>query len=284
MAGRMVREHGFLWIPGALPTVRNRADVQSAGLRKPDMLPPTELRAAILQVVRANFGATPDQVVQSVSRSLGFKATSAQLKAVIDEAIALGIEEQDILLQNDLLTVGSAAAMPAIRTPTMEALKALIEDGESERLEFKRTLRWDADIQSVNRKLEDVVIKTIAGFANHDGGTILIGVSDDGAVTGIESDYPTLSGSNRDKFELHLSHLINSHFGPAFNATRLRLSFPALDGKTICRVDVQRSPSGIVVKLPDRNGNTAERFYLRVSNSTQELSPSQMASFIANRR
>ncbi len=284
MAGRMVREHGFLWVAGALPQVRNRADVQSAGLRKPDMLPPTELRAAILQVVQTNFGATPDQVVQSVSRSLGFRATSAQLKAAIDEAIALGIGKQDLLLQNGLLTVGPAAAMPAIRTPTMEALEALIEGGESERLEFKRTLRWDADTHSVNRKLEDVVIKTIAGFANHDGGTLLIGVCDDGIVTGIESDYPTLGGGNRDKFELHLSHLINSHFGPAFNATRLRISFPALAGKTICKVDIQKSPSGIVVKLPDRNGNTAERFYVRISNSTQELSPSQMASFIANRR
>jgi very-short-patch-repair endonuclease len=129
-----------------------------------------------------------------------------------------------------------------------------------------------------------VVIKTIAGFTNQSGGTLLIGVRDDGVVTGIESDYATLSGGNRDKFELHLSHLINSHFGPAFHATRLRLSFPTLTGRTIGRIDVQKSPTGVVIKLPDRGGSTAERFYVRVGNSTQELSPSQMASFIGNRK
>lgn len=284
MAGRMIREHSFLWMHGAMPTVRNRTQVQSLGLRKPEMLPPTELRAAILQVVQTNFGATPDQVVQAVSRSLGFKATSSQLKAVIDDAIAHALAEQYLLQQSDLLMVGPAAQMPTIRTPTMEALEALIEDGESERLEFKQTLRWDMETQSVNRKLEDVVIKTIAGFANHAGGTLLIGVRDDGLVTGIEYDYPTLTGGNRDKFELHLSHLINSHFGPAFHATKLRMSFPSLGGKTVGRVDVQKSPTGVVVKLPDRGGNTAERFYVRVGNATQELSPSQMANFIANRK
>jgi hypothetical protein len=283
-AGRMIREHSFLWTPGALVIVRNRSNVESAGLRKPDMLPPTELRAAILQVVRTNFGATPEQVVQSVSRSLGFKVTSAQLKAAIDEAIAQGIEEQGLLLQNELLIIGPAAAMPSVRTPTMEALEALINDGEGERLEFKQTLRWDVVTQTVNRKLEDVVIKTIAGFTNHQGGTLLIGVRDDGVITGIESDYATLSGGNRDKFELHLSHLINSHFGPAFHAAKLRMSFPTVGGKTIGRIDVQKSPTGIVIKLPDRAGNTAERFYARIGNSTQELSPSQMASFIASRK
>lgn len=284
MQGRMVREESFLWVPGSMPVIRNRSQVESLGLRKPEMLPPTEMRAAILQVVRENFGATPDQVVQFVSRSFGFKATSSQLKAVIDEAINRGIAAQELMPQNDLLVIGPAAERPVIQSPTIEALQSLIESGESERLEFKQTLRWDIETQSFNRRLEDVVIKTIAGFANQAGGTLLIGICDDGHVAGIESDYPTLGGGNRDKFELHLTHLINSHFGPAFHATRLRFGFPTLDGRTICRIDVQRSPTGIVVKLPDRGGNTAERFYVRVGNSTQDLSPSQMATFIANRK
>jgi very-short-patch-repair endonuclease len=282
--GRMVREDNFLWLPDAKPTVRDRGDVRSLGLRKPEMLPPTELRVAILQVVQANFGATPDQVVQSISRNLGFKATSAQLKAVIDAAIARAVSSQDLQTQNEILVEGPAAARPPIQTPTIEALQKLIDGGESERLEFKQTLRWDVETQAMNRKLEDVVIKTVAGFTNQAGGTLLIGVRDDGVVTGIESDYVTLSDGNRDKFELHLSHLINSYFGPAFHATRLRLSFPILNGKTIGRIDVHKSPTGVVIKLPDRGGNTAERFYVRVGNSTQEFSPSQMASFITNRK
>jgi very-short-patch-repair endonuclease len=281
--GRMVRESGFLWEPGCAQEVRNRGQVSSPGLRKPEMLPPTELRTAILQIVQTNLGATQEQAVQSVSRNLGFKATSTQLRGVIEDAIASAIASQDLLQQNDLLVVGPAADRAAISSPLTEVLLALIEGGESEQLEFKQTLRWDIETQALNRRLEDVVVKTIAGFANQVGGTLLLGVRDDGAVTGIEPDYSTLAGGNRDKFELHLTHLINVNFGAAFRATRLRLSFPTLSGRTLCRIDVQRSPTGVVVKLPDRGGNSVERFYVRVGNSTQEFSPSQMAAFITNR-
>ena len=281
--GRMVREGGFLFQPGCTPVVRDRCQVRSAGLRKPDMLPPTELRAAILQVIHANFGATPDQVAQSVSRNLGFKATSTQLRAVIDTAIERAVALQDLIRQDELLVIGPGSERPLAPDPATDALLALIKGGESERLEFKQTLRFDVETQTLNRKLEDVAIKTIAGFANQAGGTLLIGVRDDGVITGVEPDYPTLSGGNRDKFELHLTHLLNLNFGAAFRATRIRIGFPTVSGKVICRVDVQRSPTGVVVKLPDRSGAPTERFYVRLGNSTQELSLSQMSAFIASR-
>ena len=281
--GRMVREGGFLFEPGCTPTVRDRSQVRSPGLRKPDMLPPTELRAAILQVVHANFGATPSQVALTVARDLGFKATSAQLRGVIDASVERALNTQDLIHQDNLLVIGPGAERPLVSAPATDTLLELIKGGESDRLEFKQTLRFDVETQALNRKLEEVAIKTIAGFANHTGGTLLIGVRDDGVVTGVEPDYATLTNGNRDKFELHLTHLLNLNFGTAFRATRIRISFPAISGKAICRVDVQRSPTGVVVKLPDRAGTPTERFYVRLGNSTQELSLSQMTTFIAGR-
>ena len=50
------------------------------------------------------------------------------------------------------------------------------------------TLRWDLKEAGVNKKLEEVIIKTIAAFANSQGGTLLIGVADDGDVIGLEPD------------------------------------------------------------------------------------------------
>jgi very-short-patch-repair endonuclease len=281
--GRIVQEDGFLWEPGCTPVLRDRSHVSSPTLRKPEMLPPSELRSGILRVIRANFGATPDQVAQTVSRDLGFKAVSAQLRAVIDSVVEDAIRRSELIRQDAILVLGPAADHPAKPPLATEALLAFINEGESERLEFKQTLRFDVATLALNRKLEDVVIKTIAGFANQSGGTLLIGVCDNGDVTGIEPDYETLASGNRDKFELHLTHLLNMHFGPAFRATGIRVSFPAIGNKTICRVDVQRSPSGIVVKLPDRNGSAVEHFYVRMGNSTHELSPSQITAFIANR-
>ncbi len=282
--GFLINEESFLWRPGTSAEVRDRSQVQSAGLRKPEMLPPTELCKAILQVVQVNFGATRDQVAMTVSRDLGFKATSAQLRGIIDAAIGRGLASQELVEEGALLVSGPGAGRPPPRPVATQALLALIAGGESERLEFKQTLRFDIETQSLNKKLEEVVIKTVAGFTNQAGGTLLIGVSDDGVVTGIEPDYATLTGGNRDKFELHLTHLLNIHFGPAFRASRVQISLPVVDGKVLCRVDVQRSPNGVVVKMPDRNGNYAERFYVRMGNSTQDLSLSQMTAFMSSRR
>ena len=54
----------------------------------------------------------------------------------------------------------------------------LIAQGEGTRLEFKST------ISSANR-----IAKTLVAFANTSGGLLVIGVDDDGRVSGIESEY-----------------------------------------------------------------------------------------------
>ena len=59
----------------------------SPTLRKPDYLPPTEIRAAILAILDASHGAMRSEISPAVARLLGFQATSAQLKAVIESQI-----------------------------------------------------------------------------------------------------------------------------------------------------------------------------------------------------
>jgi hypothetical protein len=68
------------------------------------------------------------------------------------------------------------------------SLEDMIAEGESDELEFKSTLRWDLKEGTVNKKLEDVIIKTVAAFANSDGGSVLIGVDDDGNVLGLDPE------------------------------------------------------------------------------------------------
>lgn len=61
------------------------------------------------------------------------------------------------------------------------SVEELIHRGESERLEFKSTLRWNLHTDSKDKRIEHAVLKTIAAFLNTQGGTLLIGVEDDGA-------------------------------------------------------------------------------------------------------
>ena len=53
------------------------------------MLPPVELRAAVLALVEQNLGADREEAITSVSRAVGFRATSAQLRAIIEEQTQL---------------------------------------------------------------------------------------------------------------------------------------------------------------------------------------------------
>ena len=77
----------------------------------------------------------------------------------------------------------------------------LIALGESQRVEFKSTARWNLYTGQVDKRMEHVVTKTVCGFLNAEGGTLLIGVDDDGQLIGLSDDMKTLGAkANRDGF------------------------------------------------------------------------------------
>lgn len=112
-AGRLVLEDRFLSVPGAEVRVRDRSGVLSTTLRKPEMLPPQETRAAIRETVVTNLGASADEIVQTVSRRLGFKATSGQLREVIQSQIDHMIREAILTQQGELLVANETGAANA---------------------------------------------------------------------------------------------------------------------------------------------------------------------------
>lgn len=162
-------------------------------------------------------------------------------------------------------------------------LEEMIAEGEGEELEFKSSLRWDYVQGTTNKKLEDVVMKTVAAFANGQGGTLLIGVRDDGEILGLEGDYHALGEADRDKFELHLRNLLNKHFGTSFVTSKVRVSFPLIGESEICQLDVQPASKPMVVQLKEKSGQIQEKLYVRSGNSSQEISMSEMQSYLAER-
>jgi hypothetical protein len=169
----------------------------------------------------------------------------------------------------------------AVITPI--TLEQQIAEGESDALEFKSTLRWDMVEQIVNKKLEEVVLKTVAAFANSQGGTLLIGVDDDGEIVGLEHDYAALGGVDRDKFELHLRNLLHQEFGPAFVAAAVRVNFAEVSSEEICRVVVLPASDPMIVKVKSKDGLATEKFYVRSGNSSQEIPLSELKAYWSKR-
>jgi hypothetical protein len=163
------------------------------------------------------------------------------------------------------------------------SLEEMIAEGESDELEFKSTLRWDLKEGTTNKKLEEVIMKTVAAFANSDGGTLLIGVGDDGDVLGLEPDYHLLGGVDRDKFELHLRNLLNEQFGKGFVTSKVVIKFHEVGDKEVCQIETTAAKEPVIVKIKDKNGQPTEKFYARSGNSSQEIPLSEMNAYIKDR-
>jgi len=152
-------------------------------------------------------------------------------------------------------------------------LGKVILSGESTALEFKSTLRTNLHTRSTDPRMELSVLKTIAGFLNTNGGTLIVGVSDDGTPVGIDVDgFP-----NEDKMSLHLVNIVKTRMGP-LAMTHIHLHFEDVkDG----RVMVVKCAKAAVATFV-RDGEV-ERFYIRMGPSTSELTPSQTQQYIKQR-
>lgn len=107
---RVARGQNFLWVPGSTPVPRDRLNVETIALRRADMLPPSEIEAAAIQLLRKNFGASREQVIQAVARGLGIRSTSSQMRSVIESAINKAVRTGQLVEAQGLLTVGAEFA------------------------------------------------------------------------------------------------------------------------------------------------------------------------------
>jgi hypothetical protein len=156
-------------------------------------------------------------------------------------------------------------------------VRATIARGESATLEFKSTFRWDLREGHINRLLETVVMKTLAGYMNSQGGTLLIGVSDDGAIVGLDSDYSSLKKPGRDGFEQLLMTSIAGKLG-ADACQGVQTVFHCVEGKDVCRVIVSPAYRPVYV----RDGETP-KLYVRTGVSTRELNVQEAINYTATR-
>ncbi|HVV69021.1 MAG TPA: DUF3320 domain-containing protein [Gammaproteobacteria bacterium] len=103
--GIIIQEGDFYLKQGVDVQVRNRNNVSSPSLRKPEHLPPQEIRKTILVLIKANFGASRDQLPSEVAHLLGFKSTSAQLREVIEPEIQELLNAGKLQERGDHLTL-----------------------------------------------------------------------------------------------------------------------------------------------------------------------------------
>ncbi len=101
--GKLRKEGEFVSHRTSEVKIRFRQDVQSSNLKKPELLPPSEIAAAIVAIVQVNLGIEPDDLAREAALLFGFKSTSAKLKSTIQNVIDQLVAEGKIESRNGRL-------------------------------------------------------------------------------------------------------------------------------------------------------------------------------------
>lgn len=149
-----------------------------------------------------------------------------------------------------------------------KSVHKLIKEEESDTLEFKSTLQWSVKGNCQDEKLRFAVLKTIVAFLNSQGGTLLIGVEDDGNIFGLEKDISLLSKKTLDVFQQTLINLISQYIGSNFINKYIKFRFEKLETKDICIIHVKSSLKKVFLQP---NKDKGLEFYIRVGNTTKRL-------------
>ena len=149
-------------------------------------------------------------------------------------------------------------------------IPALVAGGEGDDVEFKSTLRMNLHNGSKDPRMEHAVVKTIAGFLNQKGGTLIIGVHDDGTPVGVEVD----GFGSEDKMNLHLTNLVNAQLGEAVWAN-IHANFEDFGSVRVMTVRCEPASQAIYDK--------SKRLFVRTGHATHELSAQEAVQFVQER-
>ena len=220
-----------------------------------------EKRHAVYEHLYASFGNEGESIYDEqplASGSVAVAATAVQ-KLDVDARLAL------------LAEMYGATATWAL--PTEE----LISSDEVRSVEFKETARWNVREERKDKLMEDVVAKTVAGFLNGTGGTLLIGVDDSGRAVGLDPDLALVKPANLDGYVNWLDTMLENALGHA-GAHRVRIAIDLVESTPVCRVDVPASSRPIWAEMKGQR-----QLFERRNNSTRAVPADEVEAYILER-
>ncbi|HJY63603.1 MAG TPA: ATP-binding protein [Ignavibacteria bacterium] len=155
-----------------------------------------------------------------------------------------------------------------------ESIRSIIKNGENENVEFKKSFRYDYRIGHPDKSLEDIVMKSVAGFMNANGGILVIGVDYNGHVNGLADDYFSLGRKSREGYEKRFMEVLASKLGTDL-CSLAHLAFHEIADKEICSVLIVKANRPVYMREGE---NTI--FYLRTGNVTKPLNTQETVEYL----
>lgn len=157
----------------------------------------------------------------------------------------------------------------------------MIKNGESKTVEFKETysMQTKGDKKgSRSKDVENSTLKNLVGLMNSEkGGSVLLGVSDEQEVLGVNQELKKLCKNNKDNYHLLLHNGIRDRIGKSF-FQHLEIQEHSFDGKLV--IEIRCEPSKEECYLI---ADSKERFYLRTGPATDELTGRDLTAYVRDR-
>lgn len=158
-----------------------------------------------------------------------------------------------------------------------EVISNRIAKGEHLRLEFKEAYNYNDHNQARDNSLSNKIMKEIAAFLNSSyGGSILLGVRDNGEIRGLKNDISVIDekATNPDKLEL----AITSKIKDTFNGSSIDLittNFIELKEDYVCEIKISPSSKPVFIH---------KEFYIRNGTQANTLKAEELFDLMKKRR
>lgn len=158
--------------------------------------------------------------------------------------------------------------------------------GEGQHIEFKETWQFDINKSAAtgtptkSSDLQYGCLKTIAGFLNSHGGVLLIGVSDDGRIVGLDRDLEMFRGSE-DRMLRNVADTVRSALGKE-NLFLYSVKWSGIRGKRLLRIEVEANKKDKT--WVSFSGKKDPVFFVRNGSQTVSLSGGDTDHYWENKK
>lgn len=135
-------------------------------------------------------------------------------------------------------------------------------------------MRVNLHTGEIDKKIEYATLKTISAFMNSKGGTLLLGISNNGEIIGLEKD----RFENNDKLNLHLTNLIKEKIGKN-QLSIIDIQTIIIKEKTVIKIDCLENKNPVFLKVPSGE----EEFHVRIGPASVQIKGSELVDYINKR-
>ena len=155
--------------------------------------------------------------------------------------------------------------------------------GESHTIEYKSSFKFNVDRfkktgeKTISKDVEKEVSITVVAFSMASGGTLLIGVKDNGDILGIDEDIRLSSNQSRESFERQLWQSLKNYINNVSFLSNIQIFFSVINSKEICEIKVPKASEPITLK------DSIEECYVRMGNRSEKIGASEFMKHCKNK-